>query len=197
METCCEKPKQSRGIISGIIYGLVPHSVCIAFIVFSVLGTTVMSGVLKQIMIIPYFFNILLGISFLMATASAVIYLKKNECLCASGLKTKWKYLTLLYGITIFTNLFVFYGVLPTIANANSNNIDFASYQNLSSLSIKVNIPCTGHASLIMDELKKDQGIKNIIFKTPNIFQIKYDPKITSLEKINNQEIFKTYKIVN
>ena len=126
-----------------------------------------------------------------MATLSAFLYLKKNDCLCKQGIKSKWKYLAILYGITIFTNLFMFYGVFPTLANFNSSEINVGQ---LASLSLAVQIPCSGHAPLIIDELKKDNGIKNVNFKIPNLFNIEYDPNKTSLEKITAIEIFKTYK---
>lgn len=194
MDSCCEKPKkESKGILSGIVYGIIPHSFCIAFIAFSAIGSALMAGIFKQILVIPYFFEILLAASFIMATVSAGLYLKKTNCLCRQGIKSKWKYLAILYGATILTNVAMVSYILPAMANPNSVQIGAATKQ-LAEISLKVEIPCSGHAPIIMDELKKDSGIKNIVFKNPNIFQISFDPQVTTAQKITAMEIFKTYK---
>lgn len=82
---------------------------------------------------------------------------------------------------------------MPVLANINSNTVK--QENNLSSVSINVEIPCSGHAPLIIDELNKDSGVIFVRFKMPNTFEIRYDPKETSPEKIASLEIFKTYKI--
>jgi len=123
MSECCVKPKQKEnmGVISGIIYGIIPHIFCIAFIIFSVIGAVGATAIFQKIMIISYFLEILVALSFIMATISAIIYLKRNDCLCKKGIKSKWKYLTLLYGITIFVNMLMFYFIIPTATNAITN----------------------------------------------------------------------------
>jgi hypothetical protein len=193
-ENCCIKPKNNKGLLSGLLYGLLPHTFCIAFVVFSVIGAVSLTAIFKKILLVPYFFQILVVLSFAMATISAVIYLKRNSCLCGSGIKKKWKYLTILYGLTIFVNIFMFSYVFPALANVTAGNID-VSGQQLESLSFSVAIPCSGHAPLIIDELKKDSGVKNVNFKMPNIFNIQYNPKETSVSKIESIDIFETYKL--
>ena len=190
-DNCCVKNTNERGLIKGFLYGLLPHSFCIGFVVFSIVGSVSAVAVFKKLMLIPYFFQFLVALSILMATFSAILYLKRNNCLCKQGIKSKWKYLTILYGITIFTNLFMFYGVFPALASFNSSEIDVSQ---LASLSLAVQIPCSGNAPLIIDELKKNGGIKNINFKMPDIFEIKYNPGQTSPEKIAEIEIFETFK---
>lgn len=194
-KNCCTEIKNNsnKGILSGIIYGLVPHTFCIAFILFSIIGAVAATAFLKKILLIPYFSYFLIFISLLLATASSVIYLKKTECLCVSGIKNKWKYITTLFSTTILINLLMFFVVLPTLANINSENT-VNQNEYLADLSINVQIPCTGHASLIIDELKKDSGVSFVKFRIPDIFEIKYDPNKTSPEKIVSLEIFKTYK---
>jgi hypothetical protein len=195
--SCCApaKNKQGKGISSGILYSLLPHSFCIAFILFSTVGAVAATAFLKRFMLIPYFFHFLILASLLSATISAVIYLKKNDCLRPSGVKSKWKYIVTLYSTMIIINLLMFFVVFPALANINSGNmINQGSYA--ANLSIAVQIPCSGHAPLIIGELKKDAGIGQVIFKTPNIFEIKYNPKETSPEKIASLEIFKTYKAI-
>ena len=181
-KNCCTK---------GVLYGLLPHTFCIAFILFSVIGAVSLTAVFKKILLVPYFFEILVAFSVLMATISAIIYLKKAGCLCYSGIKNKWKYLTVLYGATIFINIFMFLFIFPVLANINSPST--ISGQT-ASFSITVQIPCSGHAPLIIDELKKDSGVQKVIFKMPNKFDINYNPVITSPEKIRSLEIFNIYK---
>lgn len=193
-EECCGKNKSDKGFLKGVFYGIIPHSVCIGFILFSIIGSVSIAGIFKKIMMIPYFIQGLIALSIVMATISAVIYLKRNNCLCGSGIKNKWKYLTILYGLTIFTNIFMFSYVLPALANINSNSANVSS-ENLANLSLAVQIPCSGHAPLIIDELKKDSGVKNVIFQNPDTFNVSYDPNQTSPDKIENLDIFKTYKL--
>lgn len=194
-EICCVTAKHNpnSGILSGILYGLIPHTFCIAFILFSTIGAVTATVFFKKFLLIPYFSYFLVLISLLLATISSMIYLKRTNCLCISGIKSKWKYITILYATTILVNLFMFFIVLPILANANANNV-INQENNLTNLSITVQIPCSGHASLIINELKKDSGIGLVRFEMPDIFKIKYDPKKISPEKIVSLEIFKIYK---
>jgi hypothetical protein len=194
-DSCCKiaKPNPNKGVLSGILYGLIPHTFCIAFVLFSIIGTVAATAFLKTFLMIPYFFHFLVFISLLLATMSSIIYLKRAGCLCVSGIKSKWKYISTLYSATILINLLMFFVIFPVLANINSNNtINQGEY--LAGLSIAVQIPCSGHAPLIIDELKKDSGVGYVKFKTPDIFEIKYDPNKTSPKKITSLEIFKTYK---
>lgn len=193
-DSCCAVPvKRDKGILKGVLYSLLPHTFCIAFIVVSVIGSVFATALFKQFLVIPYFFTFLVIISFVLATFSAFIYLKRADCLCVSGIKRKWKYLATLYSTMILINLAMFTLVFPALANMNSidvsNNGEYGA-----GLSIAVQIPCSGHASLIVDELKKDNGIGQVIFKMPNIFDIKYNLTKTSSENILSMEIFKTYR---
>lgn len=195
-DICCTTAKNSpnKGILSGLLYGLVPHSFCIAFIIFSTIGAVTATAFLKKFLLIPYFFHFLVFISLLLATISAVIYLKKADCLCLPGIKRKWKYISILYSATILINLLMFFVVFPALANINPQNT--INQQGLADLSIAVQIPCSGHAPLIIDEIKKDNGVGFVAFQMPNVFKIKYDNKKTSPEKIISSEIFKTYKAI-
>ena len=173
---CCVKDnseKKGKGILKGVLYGILPHSFCIGFIVFSAIGSITVTSVFKNIIITPHFLDILLIFSISMATFSAIIYLKRCNCLNKHGMINKWKYLTILYGTTIFINFLMFSYVLPALANINSPNTNIVSARS-SELSLKVSIPCTGHAPLIIDELKKCKGIESIKFESPDVFKIKY-----------------------
>lgn len=198
-KSCCvvKNGKKNKGILSGIIFGLIPHSFCIAFVFFSIIGAVTASAFLKKFLLIPNFFLFLVIISLILATISSVIYLRKNGCLYISGIKSKWKYIFIVYSGTILVNLLMFFVVLPAVANINFQKIpekSLSQKNNLSNLFINVEIPCSGHASLVIDEIKKNCDVQSIKFSMPNTFNIKYDPKKTTPEKIASLEIFKTFK---
>jgi copper chaperone CopZ len=137
------------------------------------------------------------------ATLSSILYLRKNGLLSISGAKRKWKYLSTMYGSTIGINLLLFLIIFPILANisfaqaitgnfvAAINNSEFVE---LSSLRLQVDIPCSGHATLISSELKTIDGVNGVQFNLPNIFDVKYDLSKTSKQQILELEVFKTYK---
>jgi hypothetical protein len=58
---------------------------------------------------------------------------------------------------------------------------------------LKVDIPCPGHAPLIIGELQKI-GVSGVKFSFPNLFDMSFDSSNVSKEQILGLEIFKTYK---
>lgn len=195
--TCCAPHKDSskKSFLQGLLFGLLPHTFCIAFIVFSVIGATIATTLIKKVLLVPYFTEILIGISIIFATISIIFYLKKQKCLCVKGIKDRWKYITTMYTVTILVNVLMFFVVMPTLANISSNQtINANALSNV--LTIKVDIPCSGHAPLITDELKKLDGINQVNFKSLDTFEIKYNPNKLTPERITALEIFKTYKAV-
>jgi len=195
-DVCCKIDNNSdkKGFLKGIIYGLLPHTFCIAFVVFSVIGATTFTVIFKNVLLIPYFFHLLVAISFVFATISAVFYLKSKNSFSFPGIKSKWKYLTILYSVTILVNLSMFFVVFPVLANIDYNKIT-EQQTGLKDLSLSVEIPCSGHSFLIISELKKVNGVSDVRFTMPNIFEIKYDASLTSVEKITSLDVFKTYKV--
>lgn len=195
-KSCCQKEgKEKKGFLTGFLAGILPHTFCLLFIIFSVLGATTATTLLKPLLLNRYFFYLLIAISFLFATLSAIIYLKRNEILSFSGIKRKWKYLSILYGTTIFVNLLFFMVIFPYLANFNQGqSTAFIETSPLSSIILKVNIPCPGHAPLITGELKKIDGVKDVKFSFPNLFEISFDPQKTNREKILSLEIFKSFE---
>lgn len=207
---CCNKKtekKKKRGFLAGILYGLVPHTFCILFIVFTVLGVTTATTLLKPLLLNPYFFYFLVALSLIFATIPAVIYLKKNGILSFPGIKRKWKYLSILYGTTISINLILFMVVFPIMANLNSgvgsraaiidtfgSNREFQLSESGALITLQVAIPCPGHAPLIIGELKKIAGVKNVKFRFPNLFDVGYNPQKTTQGEILSLEVFNTYK---
>jgi len=193
---CCETKNNKNGIFSGILFGLIPHSFCIAFVLFSIIGAVTASAFLKKLMLIPNLFLLLIIISLALATVSTIFYLRRNNCLCLSGIKNKWKYVSTLYFATISINLLMFFVVFPALANTNFQKTEskvFGQESNLSQISLTVEIPCSGHSSLIIDEIKKNCDIESVTFSMPNKFDIKYNPKEITAGQITSLEIFKIY----
>lgn len=195
---CAPNTNKSKSVLSGLVYGLIPHSVCIAFVVFSIIGATFATTVFKKFLLLPYFFEILVGISLAFATLSAIIYLKRKKELSLGGVRTNWGYLGILFGTTIVVNLLFFFVIFPWTANikgALGQKQAAAQTQALSTLTLQVQIPCTGHASLIIDEIKNVSGVKSVEFQAPNTFSVHYDSTQTNPIKISTLEIFKTFPV--
>jgi copper chaperone CopZ len=133
------------------------------------------------------FFYVLIGISLGAATLSSFIYLKRNQLFHKEGIKRKWKYLSLMYGLTIGVNLLFFMLILPLFATSAGAA---SEVPNGAQLTLKVQIPCGGHAPLITQELQKVEGVQGIKFSLPNYFKINYDPSKTSPQEILSLPIF-------
>ena len=192
-EKCCST-KNKNGLFSGLLYGIIPHSFCILFILFSILGAAGATLMTKKFLLIPHLFLYLLLISFFFATLSAILYLKKNNCYNLSKIKNKWKYILTLYTSTIITNLIFIFVIFPVVANAQNNDTTVIT-PNSAVLSINTDIPCSGHAPLIISEIKDIPGVNSIKFKMPDTFEINFDPQIISAKEIKSQKIFKEFKI--
>ena len=180
MSSCCSKKKS--GALSGLIYGLIPHLGCIAFIILSVIGATTASAFLKPLLLNRYFFHFLILLSLVFATISALFYFRKHGSVSA-------KYLLTLYGTTIAINLLLFMVIFPIAANFGSKSVAEAAGQT----SLRVDIPCPGHAPLIIDELKTIEGVASVKFSSPNLFSVSYDPQKTSSQKMLSLAVFKSY----
>lgn len=206
---CAEKPKKEpKNVGQAILYGIIPHVGCIAFIIGSVLGVTVLTQLFKPLLMNRNFFYILILISLLLATVSSVLYLRKIGFLSAEGIRRKWKYLTTMYGVTIGVNLLLFLVIFPLVANVSSASslpaasspqegavgIGSTATADLASLKLKVDIPCSGHAPLISNELKTISGVQSVVFSFPNNFDVTYDPAKTSKEQILALSVFNEYK---
>lgn len=184
--SCCS----NKGFSRGFIYGIFPHFPCFAFIIFSILGVTFAASIFQQILSNRHFFYWLIIFSFVLAGISAIICLKREKNLSWQGIKKKWKYLLTLFGTTIGINLLLFMVIFPLITNligeGNISNGDF--------IVLQVDIPCPGHAPLIINELKNLNDALNIKFIFPNIFEINFNPDLVSREKILSLKIFKDFR---
>jgi hypothetical protein len=202
---CCENKnnesqkggEKKKGFWKGVLFGAIPHIGCILFIIASILGATVLTSFFKPLLMSKNFFYWLFAVSFLFATLSALFYLRKNKMLNIEGIKKKKKYLLIMYGSTIGINLLLFLVIFPLMANISFAGAVTGANQgensgSLSSLTLQVQIPCSGHASLISSELRTISGVKDVKFSLPNKFEVTYD-STTSKNEIISLDVFKQY----
>ena len=194
---CCKpnpdkKESKKKGIMQGIAYGTIPHIGCIMFIIASILGATVLMQFFKPLLMNRYIFHYLIAISIGFATLSSFLYLRKNKRLSWQGIKSKKRYLSIMYGSTIGINLILFFFIFPYAASI-TGQVSAAEISGSSVFSIEVDIPCPGHAPLITSELKTIQGVKGSKYGFPNKFDVYYDNIITSEKEILSLEVFDEY----
>ena len=191
-ECCKPKNEKNKSLRNGILFGLVPHIGCIAFILFSLLGLTVAASIFQPLLAKAYFFYIMIALSLVFASGSAYFYLRRFGGLKKA--KEHKKYLTILYGTTIGVSAILYLFVFPLVAGAYSGEQTIGPQ----SMKIQVQIPCSGHAPLIIDELQK-AGVNSTKFSFPNKFQITYDPSKVTKNQILALNIFNEYpaKVLN
>lgn len=189
------KQKKDQSFIKGIGFGLIPHVGCIAFLIASILGATFFTNLFKPLLMSKFFFEFLIGLSLVFATISSLVYLKRNALLSKNGIIKKWKYLFTMYFSTISVNVLLFLFIFPLTANlASAQKTDFdEDYQEYSFAQISVDIPCSGHAPLIIDELQKDSRIRNVKFIFPNKFDLEYLNTVSDLNDLFLTEVFEQY----
>jgi hypothetical protein len=200
INSCCEPANKNgakKGFWPGLLMGLLPHSACLLFIIFTILGTTALSAFFKPLLANRFSFYALIIFSLILTTIAAFIYLKKNGALSQSGLKRKWKYLLTLYGVTVAVNLALMQIIFPALANwrvgVNASASLTETIKNNSQFTLKVDIPCAGHSFLIIQELKSITGVNEAIFRAPDVFDVYYDALKISPELIMSDGIFKEF----
>ncbi len=188
--------------IKGITYGLIPHIGCIGFIIASIIGATTLITLFKPLMMNRYFFYILILISLGFAAISSIFYLRKHSELNWAGIKENKGYLSTMFGLTLGINLLLFFVIFPLTANITiDETLDTTqlagagtdTQASMEQISLKVSIPCPGHAPLISNELKTLSGVKNIKYSFPDKFNVDYDSTQTTREDIFGLEVFKSY----
>lgn len=185
LPACCQ-PKD-KSLRNGILFGLLPHAGCIAFVAFSLLGLTVAASVFKPLLAKSYLFYIMIALSFVFATLSAGLYLRKQ-----GGLKTAKhhkKYLSILYGTTIAVSLLLYFVIFPLVAGSAASTGNAIGPETMT---IQVQIPCSGHAPLITSELK-NAGVNSVQYIPSNKFKLTYDSTKITKEQILDLAIFKEY----
>lgn len=195
---CCgpENKKSPNGLYEGIVYAVAPHTFCILFIVFSLIGSIAGMALIKNFLINRNTFLIIFSVSILFAFISAILYLKRRGCLSLNGIKSNWKYLSILFGTIIVVNFALFFYIFPATANINQGKINNQELNNLSTVQLKVDIPCPGHAPLITNELRKVRGVSFVYYENPDLFKVYYDKSIISDQEITSVDIFKNFKAI-
>lgn len=94
--------------------------------------------------------------------------------------------ISIVVAIIIITGFFILTGTLN--ANATPVNTD-----NLEKLTLRVSIPCPGHAYLIKQSLNGLNGVEKIEYSPITTFVVFYDSNKTSEQDILNLDIFKDY----
>ena len=138
---CC-KPKKN-GIKAGILSGIIPHSGCIAIILFSLLGITLFNGFFIKFLSNKYYIYILFAFSLFIATFAGFIYIRRFE---DRKLKRHWRYLTILFSSVIVINLLMIYFIFPLTAKTIYN-------QQIEGDMIRLDfseLPCSGHIPLVV-----------------------------------------------
>jgi hypothetical protein len=197
---CCKPKKEYKGNnpFVGIIYGIIPHTGCILFIIAAILGSTILMQYFRPVLMNRYVFHYLILISILFAALSSGIYLKKNKLLSWRGIKKKKNYLSIMFGSVIGINLILFLVIFPMLANIGVGSISETTIANgnFDMIKISVDIPCPGHAPLITSELITIEGVKGSEFSFPNNFDVYYDSSQTSEEEILSLEVFGEYPAI-
>ncbi|MDP1728866.1 MAG: hypothetical protein Q8L27_01540 [archaeon] len=134
--------------------------------------------------------NILLMI--LLATIVVYFYLKKNSALNNQGIKDKKYYLLAIYGMAIVFAVLLTYSFTNDSPQQITGNAILEN-SNTAKMTLKVNIPCPGHAPLIINKLSQLKGIYNVDFSFPNEFEVTYDSSIITKEEILSADIFSEY----
>ena len=196
---CCKPTgKKPSGFLQGLMYGIIPHIGCIAFIIASILGLTVATSFFRPLLMKSYFFYIMIALSIVFATISAIFYLRKQGSLSIRNVKNHKKYLAVLYGSTVTISLLLYFVIFPLVAGsataAGITGAAVADLNNLNTITLDVAIPCPGHAPLITGDLKKLDGVVKIDYSPIKTFKVYYDPTKISKQEVLGLEVFKEYK---
>jgi len=88
--------------------------------------------------------------------------------------------------------LIILFVISLVFSNSISGNAVNESGPWDTEITLEVNIPCPGHASLIVGYLKQ-AGVSDVEFRMPDYFDIRYDSSKLSKEQILNINIFREY----
>jgi len=77
-------------------------------------------------------------------------------------------------------------------AGSDGSSQDYGGEYSI--IKLKVDIPCPGHGPLIVNELKKLDGVIDVAFGYTLVFGVTYDSSRISKQQILAAPIFRTYK---
>lgn len=132
--TPVKTPAERTGFLWGIFYGLVPHTFCILFVIFSIIGATSGAVFMKKFLFVPHLFQYLILLSLFFATLSAIFYLRRNKLFSMAGIKKKWLYLVILYSTTMAINLLFIYWILPAAANIGKQDANVTAITQITNI---------------------------------------------------------------
>jgi len=179
----------------GVVYGILPHSFCIAFAALSIFGATTATSLIYPLVENKHFGQIMILIAFTFATLSAVFHLASHKMFSWAGIKKSWRYLVILYVTTIVVNLILFFAISPSFTRfaLDKKGVDVEEiYSGFSKVTLEVNIPCSAHAFLVTDALGKLDGVKDVKLNG-TYFDVFYDKEVVSVDKILSIDLFKEY----
>jgi len=116
---------------------------------------------------------------------SALVYLYRIRKLSWLGIKEKKGYLLTLFAAVVGINLLLYLVVFPLLTNLKAlrlskGEVMVSGQTGLVTKILKVEIPCSGHAPLVVDELQRIEGVREIRFRLPNFFEVSFDSSQTS-----------------
>lgn len=203
LPACCRRVEGRRGagLLRGLFYGLVPHTFCILFIVFSVAGATMASTLVSRVLYVPYLFEIVVALSLASAGISGLLYLRRNGLLSWRGARLRWRYLGGMFGATLAVNLLFFWVVFPAVANldlspraaAQAPAAGDADVAALASATLRVAIPCPGHAPLVIGALRDAAGVRSARYDGADLFRVEYDAGATTLDEVLALPVFEAF----
>ncbi|PIZ41535.1 hypothetical protein COY35_00240 [candidate division WWE3 bacterium CG_4_10_14_0_2_um_filter_47_8] len=184
--SCCEvKDKKTTVFWSGLVYGLLPHSFCLIFLILSIGGSTAATAFFRNWLLMPAFFLYWWIFLFGLVVLSALVYLYRIRKLSWLGIKEKKGYLLTLFAAVVGINLLLYLVVFPLLTNLKAlrlskGEVMVSGQTGLVTKILKVEIPCSGHAPLVVDELQRIEGVREIRFRLPNFFEVSFDSSQTS-----------------
>jgi len=90
-----------------------------------------------------------------------------------------------LFAAVVGINLLLYLVVFPLLTNLKAlrlskGEVMVSGQTGLVTKILKVEIPCSGHAPLVVDELQRIEGVREIRFRLPNFFEVSFDSSQTS-----------------
>lgn len=180
---CC---KPHKGIKSGILSGILPHSGCIAIFLFAILGVTIANSFFIKLLANRYYLYIVFIVSLAIATIAAFFYIKRFE---DKKISSHWRYFVVLYSSVIVINILMIYAVFPLTTNMLSGKA--VSETNI--ILKMETLPCPGHAPLVVSELSKLDGVKSVRYLSGKNFEVYYDSGKITKQKILEHEICREF----